>query len=54
MAEATQAFDENQLAVAEAKYKAALAMNPRSPEALNGLAGLLTKEQQYRAGRRRL
>jgi len=22
-------------------------MNPRSPEALNGLAGLLTKEQQY-------
>ena len=38
---------ENQLDVAEAKYKAALAMNPRSPEALNGLAGLLTKEQQY-------
>ena len=47
MAEATQAFDENQLAVAEAKYKAALDMNPRSPEALNGLAGLLTKEQKY-------
>jgi tetratricopeptide (TPR) repeat protein len=47
MAEATQAFDQNQLAVAEAKYKAALGMNPRSPEALNGLAGLLTKEQKY-------
>jgi len=47
MAEATQAFDENQLAIAEAKYKAALEMNARSPEALNGLAGLLTKEQKY-------
>ena len=47
MAEATQALDENQLAVAEAKYKAALDMNARSPEALNGLAGLLTKEQKY-------
>jgi tetratricopeptide (TPR) repeat protein len=47
MAEATEAFDQNQLGVAEAKYKAALVMNPRSPEALNGLAGLLTKEQQY-------
>jgi tetratricopeptide (TPR) repeat protein len=47
MGEASQAFDENQLEVAKAKYQAALAMRPRSPEALNGLAGLLTKEQQY-------
>jgi tetratricopeptide (TPR) repeat protein len=47
MGEASQAFDENQLDVAKAKYQAALAMRPRSPEALNGLAGLLTKEQQY-------
>ena len=44
MGEATQAFDENQLDVAAAKYRAALAMNPRSPDALNGLAGLYTKE----------
>jgi tetratricopeptide (TPR) repeat protein len=47
MGEASQAFDENQLDVAAAKYRAALAMRPRSPEALNGLAGLLTKNQQY-------
>ena len=47
MGEASQAFDDNQLDVAEARYRAALAINPRSPEALNGLAGLLTKEQQY-------
>jgi tetratricopeptide (TPR) repeat protein len=49
MGEASQAFDENQLDVAKAKYQAALAMRPRSQEALNGLAGLLTKEQQYTA-----
>jgi tetratricopeptide (TPR) repeat protein len=49
MSEATQAMDENRLNVATAKFKAALVMNPRSPDALNGLAGLLTKEQQYPA-----
>ena len=49
MGEASQAFDDNQLDVAEAKYRAALAINPRSPEALNGLAGLLVKEQHYTA-----
>ena len=49
MSEATQAFDENRFSVAAAKFKAALVLNPRSPEALNGLAGLLTKEQQYPA-----
>jgi tetratricopeptide (TPR) repeat protein len=49
MGEASQAFDENQLNVAATKYRAALAIRPRSPEALIGLAGLLTKEQQYPA-----
>jgi len=49
MLEATQAFDENRFDLAAAKFKAALVLNPRSPEALNGLAGLLTKEQQYPA-----
>ncbi len=47
MGEASQAFDENQFDVAAAKYRDALAMRPKSPEALNGLAGLLTKEQQF-------
>ncbi len=49
MGEASQAFDENQLDVAATKYRAALEMRPHSKEALNGLAGLLTKEQQYTA-----
>jgi tetratricopeptide (TPR) repeat protein len=49
MGEASQAFDDNQLDVAETQYRAALTMRPRSPEALTGLAGLLTKEQQYAA-----
>jgi cellulose synthase operon protein C len=47
MGEASQAFDENQLDVAAAKYKDALAMRPRSHEALSGLAGLMMKQQQY-------
>jgi cellulose synthase operon protein C len=47
MGEASQAFDANQLDVAAQKYKDALAMRPRSVEALNGLAGLYTKELQY-------
>jgi len=47
MGEASQAFDDNQLDVAAAKYRDALAMRPRSPEALMGLAGLLMKEQQF-------
>ena len=47
MGEASQAFDDNQLDLAMAKYQAALAMRPRSPEALNGLAGILVKNQQY-------
>jgi len=49
MGEASQAFDETQFDVAAAKYKAALAMRPRSPEALNGLAGLYVKQAQYTA-----
>jgi tetratricopeptide (TPR) repeat protein len=49
MAAATQAFKENKLDVAATDYKAALVMNPRSADALNGLAGVLTKEQQYPA-----
>ena len=47
MGEASQAFDQNDFDTASAKYREALAMKPRSPEALNGLAGLLTKQQQY-------
>jgi len=47
MGEASLSFDVNQLDVAAEKYKAALAMRPRSPEALNGLAGVYTKNQQY-------
>ncbi len=47
MSEASQAFDENQLDVAAAKYGDALKMRPQSREALSGLAGLLTKQQQY-------
>jgi tetratricopeptide (TPR) repeat protein len=47
MSEATQAFTNNQFESAQTLYRQALAMNPRSPEALNGLAGLYVKEQQY-------
>jgi cellulose synthase operon protein C len=47
LGEATLAFNENQLDEAAARYKEALAMRPRSPEALSGLAGLFVKEQQY-------
>ncbi len=47
MGDATRALNSNQLALAQTKYREALAMNPRSPDAMNGLAGLLVKEQQY-------
>ena len=47
MGEATQAIEINQLEVASARYRAALVMRPNSPDALSGLAGLLTKQQQY-------
>jgi tetratricopeptide (TPR) repeat protein len=49
MSQASQAFTDNQLDVAEAKYREALGMRPRSPEALNGLAGLMVKAQHYAA-----
>jgi len=49
MGEGSQAFDENQFDLASDKYRQALVMRPRSPEALNGLAGLLTKQQQFSA-----
>jgi len=47
MGEASQASNANQFDAADAKYREALSMRPRSPEALNGLAGLLLKQQQY-------
>jgi tetratricopeptide (TPR) repeat protein len=50
MSQAEQAFGQNQLDVAAASYRAALDMNPRSPEALNGLAGVYIRQQQYTAG----
>jgi tetratricopeptide (TPR) repeat protein len=49
MGEGTQALDENQLDLAATKFRAALDMNPRSADALNGLAGVYTKQQQYSA-----
>jgi tetratricopeptide (TPR) repeat protein len=49
MSEAQQALDENDLVTATVKYRAALAVNARSADALNGLAGTLTREQQYPA-----
>jgi len=49
MDEAAQALDANQINVAAEKLRAALDMNPRSTDALNGLAGLYIKEQQYPA-----
>ena len=47
MGEASLAFDVNQFDAAAEKYKAALEMRPRSPEALEGLAGVYSKNQQY-------
>lgn len=49
MNEATQAFDAGQMVLAAARYRDALELNPRSPEALNGLAGLYVKQQRYEA-----
>ena len=47
MNEATQAFSQNQFDVADQKFRAALAIDPRNSAALNGLAGLYIREQQY-------
>ena len=47
MDQATQAVNANQFDAAGARFREALLLRPRSPEALNGLAGLLTRQQQY-------
>ena len=49
MGEGTQALDENQLDLAAIRFRAALDMNPRSADALNGLAGVYTRQQRYSA-----
>ena len=49
MTEASQAFEDARYDVAQTRYKQALELNPRSPEALTGLAGLQMKLQQYQA-----
>ena len=49
MGEGTQALDANQLDLAAGKFRAALDMNPRSADALNGLAGVYTRQRQYSA-----
>jgi tetratricopeptide (TPR) repeat protein len=49
MNEAAQAVDDARYDEAQTRYKQALDLNPHSPEALNGLAGLEMKLQQYRA-----
>lgn len=47
MNEASDALKNNQLELAAQKYQEAIAQRPTSPEALNGLAGLYMREQQY-------
>ncbi len=47
MGEASLSMDVNKLDVAAEKYRAALEMRPRSPEALQGLAGVYSKNEQY-------
>ncbi len=49
MSEGEVALDQNDLATAEKRYQAALAMRPGSPEALEGLGGTLMKAQQFQA-----
>ena len=49
MGEGTQALEANQLDEAAAQFRAALALNPHRADALNGLAGVYTKQQQYAA-----
>jgi tetratricopeptide (TPR) repeat protein len=46
MGEGEAALNNNDLATAEKQYRAALAMRPTSPEALEGLGGTLLKAQQ--------
>jgi cellulose synthase operon protein C len=49
MAEASVALNANQPDQAAAKFRQALELRPRSPEAINGLAGLLLSQQQFAA-----
>ena len=49
MADANAAFKENRLEVAGPCYQEALGIRPGAREALNGLAGTLTRQQQYSA-----
>ena len=49
MGEATSALNANQLDLAIDKFRSALDMNPRSTDALNGLAGAYTRQRQYPA-----
>jgi tetratricopeptide (TPR) repeat protein len=46
MGDASAALNENDVQTAEKQYRAALAMRPGSPEALEGLAGTLLKAQR--------
>lgn len=47
MGEASDALKNNQFELAAQKYQEAIAQRPTSPDALNGLAGLYMREQQY-------
>ncbi len=49
MSEGTQALEDNQLDLAATKFRAALEMNPRSADALDGLAGVYVRQRQYSA-----
>ncbi len=49
MNEALAAFNANELNLAAIDYRDALSIDPRRPEALTGLAGVLTKQGQYAA-----
>ena len=49
LGEGAIALNENNLPLAEKQYRAALAMRPASPEALEGLGGTLLKAQQPEA-----
>ena len=49
MGQAADALDADQYTEAAERYRAALAMRPGAPEALNGLAGLLVKQGQFSA-----
>ncbi len=49
MGEGAIALNENNLALAEKNYHAALVMRPTSPEALEGIGGTLLKAQQPKA-----